>query len=168
MTKLDIKKVVTKEGFEDLSDLRIDERLTTANLGILDLLTSLGLPQSLVNLNNPTIDYILSKFLVNAKTAGIHPISFMFQEYNDTDTFSAWCEHEKLMGFESKACMGPKQVQIANEIFGIDEDVLTRARHIKTVFEDNAAQNINGFMDDLYGFIDEPIYRDALLILNAR
>ena len=156
----------TKEAFENLSTLRIDERLTTANLGILDLLTSLGLPQSIVTLNNPTIDYILSKFLVDAKTAGIHPISFMFQEYNDTETFSTWCAHEKMMGFESKACMGPKQVQIANEIFTLDPDALTRAKHIKEVFEKSAVQNMNGFMDEQYGFIDEPIYRDALLVLN--
>ena len=155
----------TKEAFENLSSLRIDERLTTANLGILDLLTSLGLPQSLVTQNNPTIDYILSKFLIDAKTAGIHPISFMFQEYNDTETFKAWCEREKMMGFESKACMGPKQVTIANEIFALNEDAIKRARHIKEVFERNEKKNINGFMDETYGFIDEPIYRDALLVL---
>ncbi len=156
----------TKEAFKDLSTLRIDERLTTANLGILDLLTSLGLPQSLVTLENPTVDYILSKFLVDAKTAGIHPISFMFQEYNDTETFKAWCEREKMMGFETKACMGPKQVQIANKIFGINEYELERALHIKEAFETHSAQGINGFMDEKYGFIDEPIYRDSLLILN--
>ena len=156
----------TKEAFESLSTLRINERLTTANLGILDLLTSLGLPQSLVSLGNPTIDYILSKFLVDAKTAGIHPISFMFQEYNDTETFKSWCEREKMMGFETKACMGPKQVQIANDIFGINKYELERALHIKEAFEIHSAQGINGFMDEKYGFIDEPIYRDSLLILN--
>ncbi len=156
----------TKEAFENLSTLRIDERLTTANLGILDLLTSLDLPQSLVTLENPTIDYILSKFLIDAKTAGIHPISFMFQEYNDTETFKAWCEREKMMGFETKACMGPKQVEIANSIFGINKYELDRALHIKEAFESHSAQGINGFMDDKYGFIDEPIYRDSLLILN--
>lgn len=156
----------TKEAFENLSSLRIDERLTTANLGILDLLTSLGLPQSIVTPNNPTIDYILSKFLVDAKTAGIHPISFMFQEYNDTKTFKTWCEHEKIMGFTSKACMGPKQVAIANEVFNTDSKQIKRATHIKQIFEANEAQQINGFMDDTYGFIDEPIYRDALLVLK--
>jgi citrate lyase subunit beta/citryl-CoA lyase len=156
----------TKEAFKNLSKLRIDERLTTANLGILDLLTSLGLPQSIVTLENPSIDYILSKFLVDAKTAGIHPVSFMFQEYNDTETFRRWCEHERMMGFESKACMGPKQVQIANEVFSMNKYELERARHIKKVFEANAAKGINGFMDEKYGFIDEPIYRDSLLILN--
>lgn len=155
----------TKEAFTSLSQLRIDERLTTANLGILDLLTSLELPQSIVTLKNPTIDYILSKFLVDAKTAGIHPISFMFQEYNDTESFRAWCEHEKMMGFESKACMGPKQVKIANEIFSINAYELERAEHIKKIFEINAAKGIHGFMDDTYGFIDEPVYRDALLVL---
>lgn len=157
----------TKEAFESLSTLRIDERLTTANLGILDLLTSLGLPQSIVTLKNPTIDYMLSKFLVDAKTAGIHPISFMFQEYNDIDTFKAWCEHEKMMGFESKACMGPKQVTIANEVFGVSTHELERATHIKSTFEAHAAKGINGFMDEKYGFIDEPIYRDALLVLST-
>ena len=149
----------TKEAFENLRQLRIDERLTTANLGILDLLTSLGLPQSIVTLNNPSINYILSKFLIDTKTAGIHPISFMFQEYNNTETFKAWCKHEKLMGFESKACMGPKQVEIANKIFSIDSNSIKRALHIKSVFESQSSQGNNGF-------IDEPIYRDSLLILN--
>ena len=156
----------TKEAFEHLSSLRIDERFTTANIGILDLLTSLGLPQSLVTLQNPTIDYILSKFLVDAKSAGLHPISFMYQEYQDSETFKRWCEREKMMGFETKACMGPKQVEIANNIFGINKYEIARARHIKEAFERNAAEGINGFMDETYGFIDEPIYRDSLLILN--
>jgi len=156
----------TKEAFENLSSLRIDERLTTANLGILDLLTSLDLPQSIVTQNNPTIDYILSKFLVDAKTAGIHPIGFMFQEYHDTNTFKKWCEKEKMMGFTSKACMGPKQVAIANEVFALDKEAYIRAKHIKEVYETHAKQNINGFMDEKYGFIDEPIYRDALLVLQ--
>jgi citrate lyase subunit beta/citryl-CoA lyase len=156
----------TKEAFEHLSSLRIDERFTTANIGILDLLTSLGLPQSLVTLQNPTIDYILSKFLVDAKSAGLHPISFMYQEYQDLETFKRWCEREKMMGFETKACMGPKQVEIANDIFGINKYEIARARHIKEAFEKNAEKGINGFMDETYGFIDEPIYRDSLLILN--
>jgi len=156
----------TKEAFEHLSTFGADKRLTTANLGILDLLTSLKLPQSLLSLGNPTIDYILTKFLIDAKTAGIHPVSFMFQEYHDTKTFKAWCEREKMMGFESKACMGPKQVQIANNIFSINAYEKERAVHIKEVFEACSSQGINGFMDEKYGFIDEPVYRDSLLILN--
>ncbi len=157
----------TKEAFENLSKLRIDDRLTTANLGILDLLASLGLPQSIITEGNPTIDYILSKFLVDAKIAGIHPVSFMFQDYQRIKEFYNWCKYERMMGFESKACMGPKQVEIANRIFNITQYEIERANDIKALFETNADKGINGFMDERYGFIDEPIYRDALLILDS-
>jgi len=157
----------TKEAFANLSTFGGIERFTTANIGILDLLTSLGLPQSLVTPDNPTIHYLLSKFLIDAKTAGLNPISFMFQEYKDVEGFRAWCELEKKMGFTTKACMGPAQVQIANEVFGYSEEALKRAKHIKEAFETSSAKDENGFMDEKYGFIDEPIYRDALLILNS-
>jgi len=157
----------TKEAFENLSHLRVDSRFTTANLGILDLLTSLGLPQSLLRFDNPTIQYILSKFLVDAKIAGLNPISFMFQDYNDTDSFRKWCEIEKQMGFTTKACLGPQQVDIANEVFGYSRKEIDRAKHIKEAFENSAKLGENGFMDSKYGFIDEPIYRDALLFLNS-
>ena len=70
------------------------------------------------------------------------------------------------MGFISKACMGPKQVAIANAVFTTDEDALVRAKYIKEAFERESANNNNGFMDETYGFIDEPIYKDSLLILN--
>ena len=156
----------TKEAFANLATFGGIERFTTANIGILDLLTSLGLPQSLITLNNPTIHYILSKFLVDAKTANLNPISFMFQEYNDIEGFRAWCELEKRMGFTTKACMGPAQVAIANEVFGYDQEALARAKHIKEAFEASSAKGENGFMDKQYGFIDEPIYRDALLVLR--
>ncbi|MFA5501685.1 MAG: aldolase/citrate lyase family protein [Sulfurovaceae bacterium] len=156
----------TKEAFADTRALKIDDRITTANLGILDLLASLNLPQSLVKIANPTIDYILAKFLIDCKTVNIHPVSFMYQDYNNTDKFRKWCEYEKSLGFSSKACMGPKQAIIANEIFGINDMEIKRAKYIKEVFELNASKGINGFMDDKYGFIDEPIYRDALNVLG--
>jgi len=158
----------TAEAFQSLPRLRIDEQLTTANLGILDLLSSLGLPQSIVAMGNPTIDYILSKFLIDARSAGLLPISFMFQDYKDTDTFRRWCLYEKKMGFTAKACMGPAQVEIANEIFGTDPDAIKRAREIKELFESHSARGIHGFMSEHYGFIDEPIYRDAMIVLKNR
>ncbi|HHH19814.1 MAG TPA: CoA ester lyase, partial [Campylobacterales bacterium] len=142
----------TKEAFQNLATFGdIDERFTTANIGILDLLTSLGLPQSLVQHNNPTIHYILSKFLVDAKIANVNPISFMFQEYHDTENFRKWCETEKQMGFTTKACMGPLQVEIANEVFGVESEAIIRAKHIKNVFEASAAKGENGLMDEKYG-----------------
>ncbi len=156
----------TKEAFDSLGSLRIDERFTVANLGILDLLTSLNLPQSIVTLGSPTIEYILSKFLVEARGVGLLPISFMYQEYKNTSIFEEWCKREKQMGFTTKACMGPAQVEIANRVFGVSDEQIARATHIKRVFEESSSRGVNGFMDSRYGFIDEPIYRDALLVLG--
>ena len=155
----------TKEAFSNLASFGGIERFTTANLGILDLLTSLGLPQSLVQIKNPTINYILSKFLVDSKIAGVNPISFMFQEYNNIEEFRAWCQFEQKMGFTTKACMGPKQVTIANEIFGVNSEAIRRAKIIKEAFETSSAKGEHGFMHKEFGFIDEPIYRDALSTL---
>jgi len=167
LTKKDIHiSLETKEAFNNILSLKIDARVSTANLGILDLLVSLGLPQSLVAHHNPTIDYILAKFLIECKSAEIHPVSFMFQEYENIEDFRKWCELERQIGFVSKACMGPKQVEIVNEIFLANKDELQRSRDIKKLFEDSSLMGINGFMSDKYGFIDEPIYKDALNILG--
>ena len=159
----------TKEAFRELEMWGgVDSRLTTANLGILDLLADLKLPQRIAtkNPNNPTALAILSRFLIGAKIAGVLPVSFMYQDYRDIEGFRLWCEKEKEMGFEAKACMGPAQVEIANEIFGVSESELIRARVIKDEFEKHSKQGINGFMHNEYGFIDEPIYRDAINILK--
>ena len=156
----------TKEAFYNIKRWKVDERFKMANLGILDLLNSFNLPQNLLNINNPTIEYILSKFLLDCKSVDILPVSFMYQDYNNLEEFTAWCNKEKLMGFESKACMGPKQVEIANKIFGISQDEIKRAKEIKEAFEKNAQNAQNGFMHEKYGFIDEPIYKDALLVLK--
>ena len=157
----------TKEAFFDIKSLKVNEQVTTFNIGILDLLNSLNLPQSVLNFGSPTIDYILSKFLIESKSIGVRPISFMYQDYNNLDEFRKWCERERDMGFRTKACMGPKQVEIANEIFGHTKEEIERAKYIKEIFEKNAQEGNTGFLDEKYGFIDEPIYKDALLILEG-
>ncbi|MDB2405374.1 aldolase/citrate lyase family protein [Arcobacteraceae bacterium] len=158
--------IETKEAFNLLSTFNIDKRITTVFLGILDLLESLGLPQNLLLLDNPTIDYILSKFLVDSKSAGLKPVSFIYQDYKDLDTFEQWCIKEKKMGFTSKGCTSPSQVDIVNKVFAPNHNEIRRAQYIKEIFEKNLKNNCTGFSDEKYGFIDEPIYKDALLILR--
>ena len=161
--------IETKEAFRDIAYWGgIDPRLKAANLGILDLLADLGLAQSLVDnrADNPTVTAILSRFLLDAKIANLLPVSFMYQDYKDLEGFRRWCQLERKLGFEAKACLGPAQVAIANEIFGANEQELERARYIKEAFESASAKGIHGFLDERYGFIDEPLYRDALKQLS--
>jgi citrate lyase subunit beta/citryl-CoA lyase len=159
--------IETAEAFRDLAQWRgIDTRLSTANLGILDLLADLDLPQSLLQMGNPTMDAILTRFLLDARTAGMAATGFTYQDYANVNEYEHWMRHLRSLGFSSGACMGPAQVSIANRVFDIDPHEIERALHIKNIFEKNQARDINGFMDDIYGYIDEPIYRDALNILK--
>jgi len=156
----------TKEAFGELSRWSGIERLERANLGILDLLESLGLPQSILKIKNETIAYVLSKFLIDTKSANIKPTSFMYQDYKDIEGFENFCKWERELGFNSKACMGPAQVDIANRVFEPSYYEIERAKEIKKLFEESSKKGVNGFMHQKYGFIDEPIYKDALNCLK--
>jgi len=157
--------VETKEAFRDLASFH-GAKLKACYLGILDLLVDLGIPQSILKIANPTIDQILTRFLLDAKSQGLLPISFVYQDYQDLEGFRQWCSYEYAMGYRAKGCISPAQVTIANEIFTPPPSQLQRARYIKERYEAMAAQGVGGFVDERYGFIDEPIYKDALNILG--
>ena len=159
--------IETKEAWLILKDLRIDKRVSTFYLGILDLLADLQLPQSIIKPNNPTIEYILTHFLLTCKAIGIKPVSFVFQDYNDSDSFVQWLEIEKEMGYSAKGCLSPSQVYLTHKVFGFTQAEIERARHIVSLFEAKREEGITGFSDEKYGFIDEPIYKGALLLNTA-
>lgn len=156
--------VETKEAFRDLHSFQ-GNCIKACYLGILDLLSDLNLPHGILRVSNPTIDYILCKFLIDAKGIGALPISFVFQDYKNLDEFRKWCTYEKSLGYEAKGCISPKQVEIANLIFDRSKE-LDRARYIVARFEEMTKRGITGFSDEKYGFIDEPIYKDALNTLR--
>ncbi len=158
--------IETKEALASLSQLKIDSRVKFVHLGILDMLESLEIPQSSLKINNPTINYILSKFLIDAKVADLKPVSFIYQDYRDIDGFREWCEFEKKMGFSAKGAISPAQVDIINEVFKISTKEIEKANYIKNKFEEMVKSGVSGFVDDIYGFIDEPIYKDALNVLE--
>ncbi|NPA03907.1 MAG: CoA ester lyase [Epsilonproteobacteria bacterium] len=156
--------IETKEAFLNLEKLKVDGRVDKFYLGILDLLADLKIPQKVLRISNPTIDYILSRFLIVSSALDSQAISFVFQDYKNLEEFEEWCRYELEMGIEAKACITPAQVEIVNRIFKSFD--IERARYIKEQFEKMQQKGITGFSDEKYGFIDEPIYKDALNILN--
>ena len=153
--------IETKEAWLNLASLA-HPRVKAFYLGILDLLADLGLSQALLHVDNSTVDYILSHFLVTSKALGVKPISFIYQAYKDEEGFSAWLLKEKMMGYDAKGCISPSQVKMVERVFNINKYEIEKAREIVTLFEANAKESVTGFSHDNYGFIDEPIYKDAL------
>lgn len=159
--------VETKEAFADIGALKVDPRVTTFYLGVLDLLADLAIPQSVIAFGNRTMEHLMAKFLVECKTAGVTPVSFTYQEYTKLESFRHWCKRALAMGYTETSCLSPKQVSIANEVFGQRERELEKARYVIERFETMAKKGVTGFTDDRYGFIDEPIYKGALSLLKG-
>ena len=160
--------IETKEAWLAMRELAISPRIKAYYLGILDLFADLGLSQSLLLCDNPMVHYMLSHFLVTSRSCGVKPVSFVYQDYKNHDGLRNWLELEKMMGYEAKGCITPAQVSLIHEIFGHSEAEITRCREIVRLFEEQRARGISGFADERYGFIDEPIYKGALAVLNLR
>ncbi len=158
--------IETKEAFHEIRELKTSNRVTTLFLGAIDLLEDLGLGSWMIDTKSDTLKYIMSKFIVDSKSFGFKPVSFVWQAYEDMDGFESWLEIEKNMGFEAKACISPTQAKKANEFFAPSKDSIDDALYIKNIFEKNEALGIGGFKDERFGFIDAPIYKNAILTLK--
>ncbi len=158
--------IETASAWHQLSSLNIDKNVTTFYLGILDLFADMKLPQSLINKENPTMLYMLSHFLITCKAMGVKPVSFVYQEFQKLDHFTEWLQLEKSMGYDAKGCISPKQVELVNKVFIDEEEQIKRAMVIVKLFEMHQEMGITGFVDEEYGFIDEPIYKGALALLK--
>ena len=159
--------IETASSWVNLSSLAVNKKVTAFHLGILDLFVDMGLPQTLIKLDNPTIRYILSHFLVTSLALGVKPVSFIFQEFKNLESFEKWLELEKSMGYLSKGCISPDQVKLVNKMLVNKEEELKRAKIIVKLFEMHREEGITGFVDEEYGFIDEPIYKGALSIIKS-
>jgi len=159
--------IETKEAWLALSALRVDPRVTCFYLGILDLFADLGLNQSQIAPDNPTLRYLLPHFLVTCRALGVKPVSFVYQDYRDEAGFGRWLKLEREMGFDAKGCLSPKQAEAAMEAFAADAAALQKAREIVALFEAARAEGVTGFTHEAYGFIDEPIYKGALALLKG-
>lgn len=160
--------IETCEAWANLASLKVNKRVKAFYIGILDLFADMRLSQSQIKRDNPTLLYILSHFLVTCKALHVKPVSFVYQDFKNLDEFKLWLELEKSMGFDAKGCISPSQVTLVNEIFKDEIAEFERAKVIIKLFEINRDLGITGFVDDEYGFIDEPIYKGSLALLNMK
>jgi citrate lyase subunit beta/citryl-CoA lyase len=158
--------IETAEAWHNLSSLKYNKRVTAFYLGVLDLFADMKLSHSLINIQNPTMRYLLSHFLISCKAMGVKPVSFVFQEHKNLELFKEWLALERGMGYDAKGCLSPDQVALVNALFIDEQAQIKRAKVIVKLFEMHQEEGITGFSDDEYGFIDEPIYKGALALLE--
>jgi citrate lyase subunit beta / citryl-CoA lyase len=158
--------IETASAFKLLTDLRVDERVTTFYLGILDLLADMKLPQNIVALGNATFETILAQFLLGSHIAQVTPVGFTYQAYKNLLTYEAYTKLQQKMGYTAFSCISPGQVKIVNRIFKEKNLEREKAKKVIALFEAHQKKGVTGFSDPEFGFIDEPIYKGALVTLN--
>ncbi|WP_321778260.1 CoA ester lyase [Sulfurimonas sp.] len=95
--------IQTSESWHNLSTLRCELRVSTFYLDVENLLEDMQLSNSIIDLQNPTMKYMLSHFLVTCKAMGIKPVSFLCKNSSQENS---WLELEKSMGYDAKLSNG--------------------------------------------------------------
>jgi citrate lyase subunit beta/citryl-CoA lyase len=147
--------IETKDAFFNLKDFNHNQ-IKGFYLGILDLFDDLKLNHNLIKFGNKLIDKILIDFSMNCRYLEKRAVGFVYQQYKDLEGFRRWCEIQKDYGIEGVGTITPTQLQIANDVFRVEN--LDYAKMIVERFENEGVFTIDGL------YVDEPIYKNYKLI----
>lgn len=91
----------------------------------------------------------LATCLLAARAAGLVCVDGVFNDLNDAEGLEAECTQGRIMGFDGKSLIHPKQVDPANTVFAPSDADLAEARSFVTAFdaaiaEGNAVAVVNG------------------------
>jgi citrate lyase subunit beta/citryl-CoA lyase len=99
--------------------------------------------------------------VIASRAAGLEPpLDTVYAQLDDERGLAAEAEQARRLGFQGKACIHPRQVEIVNAVFTPSEDEITRAREIVTAFE---RAEVEGVASIRIGgqFIDYPVAERA-------
>lgn len=115
---------------------RADPTLAVIVMGTSDLGKALRLPADPLRLG---LQAALGQCLLAARAAGLDILDGVFGDLGDEAGFKESCLQGKALGFDGKTLIHPRQIATANEVFGVSEAELTRARRILAAWENAAA-----------------------------
>lgn len=83
--------------------------------------------------------YALECSVLAARASGLGIIDAVYPAFNDDDGFAAACAQGRLLGFDGKQVIHPRQIAPANAAFGPTAERVAEARRIVDAFEAAAA-----------------------------
>jgi citrate lyase subunit beta/citryl-CoA lyase len=114
-------------------------RLSVLMLGTSDLAKDLRVPH-----RPDRIGFItsLSLCVLAARAHGLDVLDGVHLNINDPAGFRAVCEQGRALGFDGKTLIHPNQVEIANEVFGLDQAAIEHAHRVIEVWENAEKQGM--------------------------
>ena len=77
----------------------------------------------------------MSRCVVAARAAGLDILDGVYTELKDIDGLRAVCGQGRALGFDGKTLIHPAQIGVANDVFGVTADEVSRARAIVSAWE---------------------------------
>lgn len=104
--------------------------------------------------------YARSRVVLAARVAGVVPVDQAVVEVRDDLAFREDARRGRELGYRGKICIHPRQVELANELFGPTRAELRRAEALLEAWERGAGQGMGAVEFDGV-MIDEPALRMA-------
>lgn len=106
------------------------------------------------------------QMLVNAaKAAGIQAIDTVFSDVSDMEALRQSVIEAKLLGFEGKGCIHPRQIQVVHEAFAPTVEEIEKAKKIVLAFEDAEKKGL-GVVALGSKMIDPPVVKRAIRTID--
>ena len=99
--------------------------------------------------------------VIESRAAGLEPpLDTVFAFLDDTEGLAREADQAKRLGFQGKACIHPKQVDVVNDIFTPTADEMAHAQRIVTAFDQAEAEGVASLRVGGL-FIDYPVAERA-------
>jgi len=83
--------------------------------------------------------YPLARIAVTCRAHGLRPIDGPYGDFTDPEGYLASARRAAALGYEGKWAIHPSQIELANEVFTPDEQLVTKTRRIIAAMNDAAA-----------------------------
>ena len=83
--------------------------------------------------------YALSRIAVTCRAHGLRPIDGPFGDFNDPEGYLAAARRAAVLGYEGKWAIHPSQIELANDVFTPDAQIVEKTHRIIAAMKDAAA-----------------------------
>ncbi|MEH3036227.1 MAG: CoA ester lyase [Sphingomonas adhaesiva] len=129
-------------------------------VGLNDLFATLGITRRV----REHVQTALWSIRLAAGEAGCFASDGAWPDIADSEGFIAEAQLARSLGFVGKSCIHPRQVALANAVFGVEAQALERARRLVAAARDAAAAGHGAFAFE-GAMVDRPIVAEAEALL---
>lgn len=136
-------------GLENISEIATAKNVTSLGIGEADFFSEISLSGEV---HQSLKDFVRSRVVIASSAYNLQPpVAPVSSNFKDLDVFAAETREFLALGYWGRACIHPSQVEIANEIFALDEKLVIKAQNIVESLSESskgAVTDANGSMID--------------------